>query len=165
MDNPIITIFIVVGIIVSFPYIKKNIKQFDILLYAAIGGLYYSHMVLYPQNAPYLHDLAFDYFITVLPLYFLFLCFNVEKSLPMLRTIAIASIIIDFVVLFLLGGAAKYGFGDEEYHGMTMAYGILPHVLIEIWMSFRYRRMWDIIFSCIGLHGCIRIKMIVKLSR
>ena len=150
LDNPIIAIFIVVGIIVSSSYIRKNIKPIDIILYCAIGGVYYSHMVLYPQNAPYLNDLALDYFITVLPLYFLFLCFNVEKSLPMLRTIAIASIIIDFVVLFLFGGAAKYGFGDEEYHGMTMAYGILPHVLIEIWMSFRYRRMWDIIFSCIG---------------
>lgn len=150
LDNPIIAIFIVVGIIVSYSYIRKNIKPIDIILYCAIGGVYYSHIVLYPQNAPYLNDLALDYFITILPLYFLFLCFNVDKSLPMLRTIAIASIIIDFVVLFLFGGAAKYGFGDEEYHGMTMAYGILPHVLIEIWMSFRYRRMWDIIFSCIG---------------
>lgn len=149
--SPLLTIVIVTLIIASLPYLLKYLKLFDFVLYGAIVALYFSQAAIYMNNAPFLNQMSERFFLYCLPYYGLYKCINVEKSFRMFRFMAIVSIIVDALQFLLLGGANKYDLASEGAHGMTMAYSLLPHVLIMLWTCFKQKTFFDIAITALGV--------------
>lgn len=146
-----VTICVVLGIMVSLSYFKRVLKLSDIIFYLLIVIYFYACMFLYPNNKPFLEDLSFIFLIKSVPLYFIGISLNINKSYNLLRTVSAMSIIILFVVLFLMGGMSVYELEGDEGEGMGKAYALLPCVLFMIWDSFRKTSFANILLSILGV--------------
>ena len=145
------TICVVMGIMTSLSYFKKVLKITDIVFYLFVVLYFYACMFLYPKNKPYLQDLSFIFLIKSVPLFFIGISLNVNRSYNLLRFVSGLSIIILFIVLFYMGGMSEYELEGDEGEGMGKAYALLPCVLFMIWDSFRNIGVANILLSILGV--------------
>lgn len=149
-ESPILTVVIVFMILASLPYMRKYITIVDVSLYCCITVLYYSQSIIYPDNSEFLKQLAKPFFLYCLPYYGLFKCLNIDKRFAMFRFMAVVSTLIYAILFLFMGGPDNSISGDEE-HSMTMAYSLLPHVLILIWSYFKQRNGLNFFFALLGI--------------
>ena len=126
-----------VCVITSLGYILKNIRFIDILFYIFCLGYFcfcYNH---YINNRFILDEIIGLVLIQSVPLFFVGLCINIEKSEKMLFALSVLCIVLKALSIFLGGGPIQEGESSDEAESMSAAHNVLPYVLMVLWVAFK----------------------------
>jgi len=122
---PAVTVLCVLG---AINYITKKVTARDILFILCAAVAYCINLLIYKETSEYLVEIAFDFWLMVLPLYFVGLCIK-EENLKLLYKISLLNLWLFFVYSALFGSLVL----EEQalYSGaMGRAYRLLPQVLM-----------------------------------
>ena len=150
-NNPIISIIIISCIVLSIKYLLRLVKLKDVLFVSLLIIYYYACYSLYPHNTSNLDGISEQFLQLALPFYFIGLATDITRHKIMLINLAKLSLIMDFVIMFLMGGINEYGLSGSEADGMGQAYAILPFCLLLWWNYFETRNMWDLAYALFSI--------------
>ena len=151
------TDFIIIGmeviiIVFSLPYIVRKLKFGDILFYVLWLVLYLGSMILFPENTVALEGRMFRCLCTVIPYYFMGRLLSIEKFEKPFYYLSLLCILLSaFYYLIYAQSALAANKEIGGYDNMAAAYGLLPHILMVTWVTFR-KPSWVNILSL--LLGC-----------
>jgi len=146
-DNPVITIIIVACIVLSIKYLFRIVKLTDVLFVSLCVVYYYACYILYPHNRVNLENISEEFLLLALPLYFVGLVMDIARHKTMLISLAKLSVIIDFIIMFLMGGINEYGLSGNEADGMGFSYALLPFSLLLLWNYMDNGNKWDFAYA------------------
>lgn len=136
-------------------YIKRFIRELrwsDILVTGGIVLFFFISPNIYPQSTSYCAEHGDFFVFSCIPLYFVGRTIDLYKDSQKLVWISRISIFINYVYLFALGASMlRNSEGSDEMYNMSMSYRALLPVLIIIWNAMEKRRIWDYIFTMIGM--------------
>ena len=141
----IVTVLYLVLTMLSLPYILKQSKFKLIMLYMGVLFLYFINYLLFPNNQKALGEYAIPFLINSVPLIFVGVSVNLQKSHKMLYYLSLVSVAIIFVHHVLIE-PVNFVHGD-----MHSAYQLLPHVCLALLTSLFRRRYIEIAISALGV--------------
>jgi len=145
----IIALLYFVVIVFAFPYMVKNIKMVDVFVFIFIATFYALNYILFPNNKEALDFYASSFLISVVPLYFVGLSFNIDLVKKMLYTLSVISIIsLAIYKLVYGGGNTNLNLSNED---MFAAYKLLPHLLIVFVVTFSTPKIMNVLLSGFGV--------------
>ena len=124
-------------VIASINYILKHIRFIDVLFYISCIGYFYFCYNYYDSSRFILHEIMGLVLVQTVPLFFVGLCINIEKSERMLFTLSVLCIILKALSIFLGGGVTQDGASGAEAESMSAAHNILPYILMVLWITFK----------------------------
>ena len=137
-------------IIFSFPFIIKHISWKDFFATLMFLILYLSQIIIYPANSEYLLSIFSTLFISVLPLYFIGLCFDTNKHLKLLYSISILNIWLFAVYTIFIGAEISISSQSAYSSSMHRAYILLPQILVVIGYLFKKPNIINLMTAILG---------------
>ena len=128
---------IIVGIVLSVPYMLQKIKWQDFLFYISAVLIVLFFMIFDQKNSQYIEKEAYRIIVTVLPFFFIGLCFDLKKNEKLLFWLSL----LGCATVFLYQFYCLY-LGRELLHdNMNSAYNVLPSLCFLIYYAFLHKKI------------------------
>ena len=145
------SIAIIVGflILLSIKEIFLSINKGNIFFFLTIVGLYFLSYAIHPENQAWLDErYTISFTLTVLPYFFYGLILDINRDKGYLLYISYASVLFQFLYIFLLGKGGVVGNAADDMIGY--AYNLLPHVVLISYGLLEKRTALNFIFFAMG---------------
>ena len=143
---------VVVPLVLSLRSWSKILKIRDVLFVLCCIFFYVLNFLIFPENEPYLSARFFSFSILVLPYFFVGVALDLKKYLNVFYFISVLSIgICAFYQLIYAQSSSYTGEASVSDYNMSLAYGILPHVLMSSWIALRDLKIWKILVMLLGV--------------
>ncbi|MFQ9737209.1 MAG: hypothetical protein ACLR06_05480 [Christensenellaceae bacterium] len=139
----------ILAIVFSIPYIIKRLKFNDIIFGLVILISYLLNYLLFPKNEEVLNDNIAIFLLKVVPFYFIGISLRTEKYFNLLYILSMLNISsLIFYKLFL--GTPMDSIASQYEGDMNLAYEMLPHLCIIIYVLFNKPNIFNLVLSLGG---------------
>lgn len=142
-------VIMAITIMLSFFYIIQLLSWKDVVCVLLVSLIYLVQIVLYPENGAHLWSIAGSFFTSVLPIYFIGVCFDSEKNLRLLYLTSLVNVWA-FVIFYLPTGSAGLGDQAEYASFLSRAYALLPQLLMVVGYWFKKPGVINIATGIVG---------------
>ncbi|WP_315352181.1 O-antigen ligase family protein [Phocaeicola abscessus] len=146
-------VLIVFFTLLSLPQILRKVRKVDLLFFLFGLIIYTSTFLFFPDNTESLLKYIPVFIFTALPCFFLGIILEekcYEKSFYLLSLLTIFAM-AGYYLVFVQASNYSGSFGEDAVNdNMAAAYGILPHLLLVIWMTLRKMNLLNVCMSIGG---------------
>ena len=154
----VIPLAFIVCILSSLKITQRQIRLSDLLFVGAYVLVYGCTFVLFPQNVLGLSKYAFTFLVTVLPCFLLGVSVDInERIIKILNWVSIVCVFIFYIYYILRASSSLANEVEEGTDFLTIAYQLLPHIMMVIWRSFQTKSLINIGTSIIGVLGLVSL--------
>lgn len=133
----IMPVTIIVCIVLSVSYMSQKIKWRDVLFYLVSVLIVLCSMIFDQKNSQYIEKEAYRIIVTVLPFFFIGLCFDIKKNERLLFWLSL----LGCAAVFLYQFYSLYLGRELLYDNMNSAYNVLPSLCFLIYYAFLRKKI------------------------
>lgn len=140
-------LLIIICVFASLNYMRRHIKPIDVVFVLLCVAYFYFCYYYYYNNQYILDEIQGKVLLGSLPLFFVGLCVNIEKSERMLFTLSVICVFLKALAIFINGGITHEFSSADESESMSAAHNVLPYVLMVLWIAFRDGGLLNVLLS------------------
>lgn len=136
-------------LLLSVHYLIKALTWPDVIFVMSVLLIFMVHMLVYPENSDYLLSISGTFLATVLPMYLIGVCFDMDKHIKLLYYASLLN--IGLFVMYNLSTSTYVMNSEAAYtSSMSRAYTLLPQLLMVVGQCFKKPNVINISAGIVG---------------